>query len=147
MSAIAMFDPTAFIAAQANLREAAGTSALFSIPGEPVWPEGTKINPDTNVPYDATVVQSNEPTLVPVTVLVVEKQASPLRPGADAYSSPAGMMQNMDIILDVNPADYDATIIDANEFLLNTLTYRIVEAKPFSVSSIVYRWLVYGQEL
>lgn len=141
------FNPAQFIAAQKQLREAAGTDCVFSTPGEPVWPGGTKINDDTGLPYDATVVPTNEPTLATITVLIVEKQASPLRPGADPYNSAAGMMQNMDVILDVDPADYTAHVVDANEFLLNTLHYRVIEAKPFSISNTIYRWLVYGQEL
>jgi hypothetical protein len=135
-----------FLEAQANMRERLGTKVTFQIPTAPTWPAGTKINPDTDLPYDAVIEPENAPyTEVEKTVLIIVKQGSPLRPQADTLWEPAGNMEGMDIILDMAASDY-ADVQDASEMIVNTLRYKIEEAKPFSIASQIYRYLVYGKE-
>lgn len=137
----------AFRSTQDQLRQQAGTVAMFGVPTTPQWPAGTKINPDTGAPYDATVVPENAAyEQTPVTVLVIEKQGSPLRPQADPSFTPSGLREGMDIILDVAVADYEATVANASMFTVLGADYNIVEAKPFSLGGQTYRYLVYGQE-
>lgn len=140
-------DIAQFVAAQNELRTTAGSTASFGVPTAPQWPDGTAINPDTNEPYDATVVPVNAPyDLIDVTVLVIEKQGSPLRPQADQGWSASGLREGMDIILDVSQADYDTTVANASMFTIMEQDYSIEEAKPFSLGDQVYRYLVYGAE-
>lgn len=135
-----------FVGAMDTLRSGAGTTCLFTVPPDAIeWPRGTKINPDTGMPYDATVVPVNEPTTVAITVLIIAKQGSPLRPGAEQFWAEVGLMQGMDIILDVSNEDY-AKVQAASQFTINGLQYEIVERKPFGIANTIYRFLVYGQE-
>lgn len=146
-SGLSSADLAGFIAAQDELRSSAGTPAQFGVPTVPQWPAGTKINPDTGEPYDATVVATNPPyDMVEVTVLIIEKQGSPLRPQADQSWSPSGLREGMDIILDVATADYEATVAEASMFTVLGQDYSIEEAKPFGIGGQVYRYLVYGAE-
>ena len=58
-----------------------------SVPTTPRWPDGTRINPDTNTPYSAMVVQENAAfTTVTVICSVIMKEASPTRPQADTLN-------------------------------------------------------------
>lgn len=135
-----------FVAAQDNLRARLGRSVVFKVPTAAEWPEGTKINPDTGEPYDATIQRVGDRfTEVTKVCLVILKQASPLRPQADTESEPSGEMSGMDIILDVAAEDYP-DIEDASEMTVNGLNYRIREAKPFSLSESKYRWIIYGMQ-
>jgi hypothetical protein len=135
-----------FLEADKRKRELLGTKAEFQIPTVPVWPEGTRINPDTDLPYDAVIQPTNEAfTVIEKTILIILKQGSPLRPQADTLWEPAGNMEGMDIILDISAADY-ADVEEASEMLVNTLRYKIEEAKPFSLANTIYRWLLYGKE-
>lgn len=136
-----------FIGAQNQLRQDAGVIATFGVPTDPAWPDGTAINPDTNLPYDATVVQTNAEYLTTdVTVLVVEKQASPLRPQADPSFSESGLRDGMDIILDVSVADFEATVQHASMFTVLGEDFTIEESKPFGIAAQIYRYLVYGAQ-
>lgn len=139
-------DVTGYVASAQRLREQLGTLATFEIPVNPVWPEGTKINPDTELPFDPTIKPtSGEFTTVEKMVLIILKQGSPLRPQSDTYWEQVGEMSGMDIIVDMAPADW-ATVELASEMVVNGLTYKIQEAKPFSIGDTLYRWLVYGKE-
>jgi hypothetical protein len=135
-----------FIEATRRLRGAMGNQVTFHVPQQPQWPAGTRINPDTGVPYDAMLVRENaEFSDIVVTVGVVLKEASPLRPQSDVRFEPAGLLENMDVILDVDADDY-AAVKDATEFTYADHRYRLVEWKPFEVAGMRYRWLAYGQE-
>lgn len=136
-----------FIDAQASLRTMFGAAVTFKVPVTKTWPEGTKINPDTNLPYDSTIQETSaEFTDVVKTCLIIAKQGSPLRPQADTRTTAAGDLSGMDIILDIAEADKE-DVNEAVEMIVNTLTYRIEEMKPFSIAGEGYRWLVYGMEL
>lgn len=135
-----------FIEASNRLREQLGTNVQFQIPTAPVWPEGTAIDPDTELPYDAAIAQTNDVfTVVEKKILVILKQGSPLRPQADTYWEPGGDMAGMDIIIDINGGDY-ADVEAGTEMIVNTLRYKIEECKPFSIAGEIYRWLIYGKE-
>lgn len=135
-----------FAAAQDNLRAHLGQLVTFKVPVAPTWPEGTKINPDTDEPYDATIKRTDGGfTTVVKRVLVIIKQASPLRPQSDTKNEPSGEMSGMDITLDVSAADF-ADIANASEMVVNSLSYRIREVKPFGLGDVIYRYLVYGME-
>lgn len=138
-------DIAAFVAAQDELRQSAGTLVSFGVPQDPTWPAGTPINPDTGLPFDATVTQANaEFQWVDVPVLVIEKEASPMRPQADAYFNESGFREGMDLILDVGAADYDATVSQATTFKYAGRDFQIAESKPFTLGGTTYRWLTYG---
>lgn len=142
-------DVEAFIAAQDQLRAELGSEAQFGVPTTPQWPPGTAINPDTDMPYDATLVPVNdEYQTVAVTVLVIEKKGSPLRaqPDPTNVQSASGLREGMDIILDVAAADYVATVAGATMFAVMGQNFSIVERKPFTIAGRTYRWLVYGGE-
>lgn len=137
---------TAFVEADKRLREKLGAKITFMVPVAPTWPEGTKINPDTDEPYDPTIERTNDPfTEVVKTCLIILKQGSPLRPQADTMQAASGEMSGMDIILDLGDYDY-ADVVDASEMNVNGFAYRVREFKPFSLGEIIYRYLVYGQE-
>jgi hypothetical protein len=135
-----------FIEAAVRLRREAGTDVAFKVPVTDIWPEGTKVNPDTGQPFDPTIKPTSDPfTVITKRALIIAKQGSPLRPQSDTYWEQAGMLTGMDIILDVGAEDF-AEIEDASEMTVNTLNYKIEEAKPFAVDGTIYRWLVYGRE-
>lgn len=136
-----------FTAAQNQLRTSLGSVGSFGVPQAPTWPAGTAINPDTGSPFDATLVQSNaEFIYTDVTVLIIEKEGSPLRPQADAgWFNPSGLREGIDIILDVAASDYANVVSGATVFTIDKIDYILIEAKPFSVGATVYRWLVYGE--
>jgi hypothetical protein len=138
-------DVADFVAAQDSLRAQLGAEVTFGVPTDPQWPEGTAINADTGVPFDATVVQSNaEFDYTTITCLVIEKQGSPLRPQADTYFNQSGFRSGMDIILDVATADYEATVANATTFTVDGDDFSVEEAKPFSIGTTIYRYIVYG---
>lgn len=139
-------DVAGFVAAQANLRATLGAPITFKVPIAEVWPEGTKINPDTGEPYDSTIKPTSDPyTDVVKTCLIILKQGSPLRPQPDTVSSPLGEVSGMDIIIDISTGDYE-DVEDASEMLAQGKLYRIREAKPFSLAGQGYRYLIYGME-
>ena len=55
-------DLDGFAEAQGRLRQMIGVDAVFLVDGEPIWPAGTPIDPETGKPYD--------PFLEPETPLV-----------------------------------------------------------------------------
>lgn len=135
-----------FANAQDALRAQMGSPVTFLVPVDPVWPEGTKINPDTGDPYDPTIKPTSAAfTEVEKVGLIILKHASPLRPQADSESEPTGEMSTMDIIIDLATDDY-TEIENASEMTVNGRTYRVREIKPFSLGSTIYRYLVYGAE-
>lgn len=139
-------DTAGFAEAQSQLRVQLGTPVVFQVPIAPAWPGGTKINPDTNLPYDAAIKRTNgEFTDITKTVLIILKQGSPLRPQADTLWEQVGDSTGMDIILDVAAADY-AAVEEASEVIVNGLRYKIEEQKPFSLGGSVYRFLFYAKE-
>jgi hypothetical protein len=139
-------DIPGFIAAADNLRSLFGTATQFLIPVAATWPLGTKINPDTGMPYDATIKATSEPfTTITKTVLIILKQGSPLRPQSDTFWEQVGDVSGMDIIVDISGGDY-GEVETASDMEINGLTYKIEEAKPFSVGGSIYRYLVYGKE-
>jgi hypothetical protein len=139
-------DTAGFIAADKAMRSQFGNPIIFSVPTEPQWPSGTRINPDTNEPYSAMVVQQNVAfTFVTVVCSVILKQGSPLRPQADTEFEPSGLMMGMDIILDVDADDFPV-VQDASEFAYAARNYKVEETKPFAIANVTYRWLVYGKE-
>lgn len=136
----------AFFAAAKRLRSNFGSDCVFHVPVVAAWPGGTKINPDTGRPYDATAVRTNAGfTNVTRKVLIILKQGSPLRPQADARFEEAGLLSGMDIILDLDADDY-AAVQNAVEFTINGLNYKLEEWKPFELANTRYRWLIYGME-
>lgn len=141
-----VMDIPGFVAATKRLRAEAGQQVVFSVPTVPTWPTGTRLNPDTGEPYDVMVVRQNAAfTTVTLRVLVILKEASPLRPQADTHFSQVGDMSGMDIILDVDADDYDS-VQDASEFVVGPKSYRVEEWKPFGLGAVLYRWLAYGME-
>lgn len=135
-----------FVNAQADLRARLGSPVVFKVPVVPTWPGGTKLNPTTGEPYDATIKRTNPPfTEITKTCLVILKQASPLRPQSDSQQEPTGEMSGMDIIIDIADADY-ADVENASEMVVNGLTYRVREAKPIGLAAERYRRLIYGME-
>lgn len=146
MSAAVTPSVEAFVAAQSNMRSLLGTTAQFLIPLGAVWAEGTRINPDSGLPYDATIQPVGDAfTTVEKTILIIVKQGSPLRPQSDTFWEQAGDMTGMDIIVDIDASDM-ADVEDASEMTINGLRYKIEEAKPFSMASTLYRYLIYGKE-
>jgi hypothetical protein len=140
-------DMAGFVVTQAELREIAGTPVVFRVPTDPVWPEGTKINPQTGRPYDPTIKPQSggSYTNVSVTALIILKQGSPLRPQSDTEFKAVGLMSGMDLILDVSPADRERVDL-ATRIVVNALEYELMEWKPFSLGGEIYRWLCYGQQ-
>ena len=134
------------LAEVSSFRQVFGSPVTFKIPTTPTWPGGTAINPDTNTPYDALTVRTNaEFTTVVVTCLIIEKQGSPLRPQSDVRFEAGGLFESMDVILDVDAADY-ATIAAASAFTVNGVDYTLEETKPFSLGGTLYRYLIYGAQ-
>lgn len=139
-------DIEGFIEAQAELRSNMGAPVTFKVPVAAAWPAGTKLNPTTGEPYDATIKRTNAAFgEIVKTCLVILKQASPLRPQADTQESAVGEVSGMDIIIDIAEADY-GDVEDASEMVVNNLTYRVRETKPIGIAGQRYRRLIYGQE-
>lgn len=140
-------DAAGFIDAQANLRSMLGEPVTFKVPVAKVWPGGTKINPDTGLPYDSTIKQTSaEFTDVVKVCLLIYKRGSPLRPQGDTAVAASGEMSGMDMIIDL-AADDKPDVEDAAEVTVQGLDYRVDEMKPFSLAGTSYRWLVYGKQL
>lgn len=146
MSAVSGPDIEGFLEAQNRLRERMGRDVDFMIRTAPVWPPDTPLD-DAGSPYDPTVKPASGGDLRPVTkrVGVITKQASPLRPGAVTHFEPIGPESGIDLILDLNAADYD-DVQTAVQVWLNTLRFAIVEWVPGGLGRLD-RYLVYGQEL
>lgn len=139
-------DIAGFIAADKDMRSRFGNPIIFSVPTTPEWPDGTRINPDTNTPYSAMVVQENEVfTTVTIICSVIMKEASPTRPQADSQFAEPGLMSGMDLILDVDGDDFPV-VQHASEFAYAGRNFKVEEQKPFAMANITYRWLIYGKE-
>lgn len=143
-------DGAGFREAQDGLREQLGITVTFQIPEIATWPEGTKVNPDTGLPYDATIQPESGGgfTDVDKTVLPIFKQASPLRPQSDTSTQPVGEMSGMDLDVDVSTKDHE-DVREATQMIVNGSTFRIDEWKAFSLGAGagVYRWIAYGKHL
>lgn len=138
-------DVTEAISAMDELRAGMGTAINFGVPQDPTWPVGTAINPDTNLPFDSTVVPvSGEFAFTEVICLIIAKQGSPLRPQADTSFEMSGMRLGADIILDIATADYQSVGKFATVFTADGIDYAVEEAKPYSMGNTIYRWLIYG---
>lgn len=148
MSILPMMDGDVqdFIEAQDELRSSLGVAVEFGVPTVPQWPAGTKVNPDTGEPYDATVVQANEEfEWTPVVALVIEREGTPGRARPDAVYSEAGLRQDMDIVLDCATADYDI-ISQASTFRALGKDYQAEGVRPYEIAGTTYRYLVFGAE-
>jgi hypothetical protein len=97
-------DPEALADAMLRLRDQLGVDAVFVIPGEQAWPEGTPLDPETGRPFD--------PFLEPETT--TDAQEITLRCSfvhrplaqADPQTSPIGAMDTGSAALIVAQADY-----------------------------------------
>lgn len=101
---------TAGVAGAMNrLREHLGVDATFLVRGEPVWPAGTPIDPETGRPYDPFLEPEvpTEETEVTVRCSFVHR---PFAPGAmggmDMGTSPLGQADRGLAGLIVSEADY-----------------------------------------
>lgn len=61
-------DPADFADAQQRLRDALGVDAVFLIPGEPTWPAGTALDPETGRPFDPFIDPESSTADTEVTV-------------------------------------------------------------------------------
>lgn len=144
-AAIAQGDALAFIAAQDELRANFGAAVTMQTPNEPIWPDGTRINPDTQQPYNAMIVPTNPAySETVIKALVIVKAGSAFRPQGDEHFTQVGIMSGMDAILDVSSADY-ARVEDASDFIVMGDRFTVAEWKPFELAGITYRYLLYGQ--
>jgi hypothetical protein len=97
-------DVAGYAAAQTRLREQLGIDADFLIKGEPVWPPGTPIDPETGKPYDPFLdpVTPVEETTITVRVSFVHRPLD----AADPAASPIGPLDRGNAALIVAEADY-----------------------------------------
>ena len=118
-------DLAGFKDAQARLNQAMGQLVTFLVPGVPVWPEGTMLDPETNTPYDPTVVpiSGGEPGPVEIKVTVVY---APIGGTDDVIEGPSGVRHDERVSLLIQEADRPL-IEDATTFALEDMTYRISE--------------------
>lgn len=136
------------VSAGGKAYEATANSLGDEPPDEVRWKEislQTKINPDTELPYDSTVERTNAAYVdITKTCIIIKKQASPLRPQADTQLTAEGEGSGVDTIIDIGGADYE-DVEDATTVTMEGFDYRIRESKPFSIGGKIYRFLVYAQ--
>jgi hypothetical protein len=131
-------DLSGFAEAQDRLRVALGVDAVFLIPQASVWPVGTEINPDTDEPYDPTVVPTSGGGVNEVVVRVAPVQR-PIGGGDDVIEGPSGVRQDETIALRINPADKPA-IDGARSVIVHSIEYRVTE-----VVDDDDQWIVFGE--
>lgn len=134
-------DLAAFKDAQDRLNQAMGQLVTFFVPGVPVWPGGTMLDPETNTPYDPTVVpiSGGDPVGVEIRVTVVY---APIGGTDDVIEGPSGVRHDERVSLLIQEADYPA-VEEATTFVLDDLTYRISEI--VNDSSFNGRFIAFGE--
>lgn len=130
-------DITGFQDAQRRLNEALGETVQFLTPQEPVWPDGTQIDPETGKPYD--------PLIDPVSgggYDSTEVQASvALKADAgDVDEGQSGYRPDEEPVFIIMVEDY-ASVASATRVAWNESEYRITRFRPDSLRG-VYRYLV-----
>lgn len=114
--------------AQRRLRQEFGQDLTWITPIDPVWPEGTQINPETGEPYDPTVEPtSSGETRTIVRTSVVTRPIHGRGAIKDEVSKKAiGWMKDEGIVLIVDTEDYHL-VRDATEVEYAGDTYTIRE--------------------
>jgi hypothetical protein len=118
-------DLVQFKDAQMRLNQALGQLVTFLVPNEPVWPPGTVLDPETNLPYDPTVVPTSDGEQEPIEIRVVIVYR-PIQTGDDVTETASGVRMDETIALIIQEADY-ADVSAATQFILDDVTYRISE--------------------
>lgn len=121
-------DLDGFAEAQDRLRRVMGRDVVFRVPGVPVWPDDTVLDPQTRRPYDPTIqpVSGRDFSEITKRVSVVWQ---PIRAsGQDQVSDERlGVMRSERLALAISDADY-GDVEDATEAIVSGITYRVTES-------------------
>jgi hypothetical protein len=120
-------DTAGFREAQGRLRTMLGVDAVFTVPpGEPVWPAGTELDPETGRPYDPFL----EPESVEEAVEVTVRATFASRPLADAdpAATPIGSIDTGSAALILAASDYPP-VVNARRVMVGPETYSIQLAR------------------
>lgn len=98
-------DVGGFREAQRRLRAELGVFATFTIPGDPSWPPGTPLDPETGKPHDPFL----EPTVPPVDREEIVNCSFVHRPlvALDPAATPIGAADQGLAALIIDEADYE----------------------------------------
>lgn len=111
--------------AQRRLRAATGIDATFHIAEAPVWPAGTKLDPETGRPYDPVIQPTSGGGFDDVTVKV-GKAVGSLN---DDDDTPIGIMSEAEGVLMVDVDDV-ASVGSATEVTVSNVRYKITQKRP-----------------
>jgi hypothetical protein len=138
-------DIDGFFEAQDRLREATGTNVRFLVPVDPVWPEGTQLDPETDLPYDPTIVPESGGDDTEVVI-----RCSTLTQLVNAQMSDAteeragGVFRGESAALGFAPADLPL-VQAARRFVLGDLTYRVTDMVADEKFNRIGRYMVFGE--
>jgi hypothetical protein len=116
-------DLAGFAAAQRQLARDLGVDAVFTIPpGEPVWPPGTALDPDTGRPYDPFLEPESQDEETHVTVRCT--YASRPLVSMDPAATPIGSIDAGSAAL-IMDADLYPPVASARRVVVGQETYSI----------------------
>lgn len=125
-------------------RDVLGQDVTFHVLADPVWPDGTAINPETGRPYDPTVVASSggDETDVVIRVGVVSPVLTVA--GRDQVEADVqGVVRTNRAALDV-ALEQVPNVSDAVAFTVNEIRY-VVTDKVLHGLGGADRYLVFGE--
>lgn len=127
-----------------NMRVLMGEDVTFFTPQDSVYPVGTPLDPETQEPYDPTVVP-----LASGFASAVKHVGVYTRPVVgmedDATANAVGWFEEGNIIFDVAPEDYES-IEDATEAQRFNERYEISDADDSGVAGTIHRVLLFARQ-
>lgn len=123
--------------AQRRLRAETGIDATFHTPQVTIWPTGTKIDPETQAPYDPVIQPASGSGTIDVTVKV-GKAVGSLN---DDEDSPIGIMSDAEGVLMVDIDDVPE-VGSATEVTISNVRYKITQKRPRGLTRAM-EWLFF----
>lgn len=136
-------DLQGFRDAQARLNAALGTVVVFRVPVAPIYPPGTKLDPQTGKPFDPTIKPTGGGgwTDFEVKATVAEPQVQDS--SSDVDTGPSGVRRDETPVFIVMEGDFDL-IETATRVLWHEQEYAITDVQPDGIPS-VFRYLVFTE--
>lgn len=105
-------DLQGFRDASVRLREEMGRDLVFLLPTETVWPEGTILDPETQEPYDPTIVPMASGWASATATALVVLPGGNVK-GDSVVNTFVGLMEEGDAAVIVSAAEYGSANLDA----------------------------------
>lgn len=130
--------------AQNRLIDALGNDVEFHVPNAPTYAAGVQLDPESGEPYDPLVVPTSggDYEVVLVHCIVVFKTIR-FNFKDPIFDTPSGLRRGEDVAFLVKPQDMP-DIENANEIVLNDLTYKITEVLPDGLVD-TDRFIIFGE--